>query len=88
MSKYTINVHATRNRGPLPVKFRVYDSFVSLEIGDVSFFLDSVADAADLSERITVAVSAAMVDPTVRLRTARDSERIVMQSADEWDAQS
>jgi len=90
MSKCTIHVHANEHhKEPLPVTATNHRWFVSVDIGDVSFFVDTVADAADLSEHISVAVSALMaVDPcpTKRLRSAPDREHIAEMTADEWDA--
>lgn len=72
---------------PVEVSLLPGASHVSLNIGPVNLYFDTLADLAELSERITVAVSAAMREhPTRRLRTARNSERIVLQSADEWDS--
>jgi hypothetical protein len=89
MSKHTIHVHANgHHKDPLPVTAADFKWFVSVDIGDVSFFVDTVADAADLSERISVAVSALMADDpanTRRLRSAPDREHIAEMTADEWE---
>lgn len=91
---YTVNVHANGpDRDPLPVSVTNHSWFVTVQIGEVAFFVTDLAAAADLSERISVAVSAEMLttnaaeDHTTCLRTARNSERIAEMSAAEWEAQ-
>lgn len=98
--RHTINIHANQDgMDPLPVAVDTYDTFVSVRLGDVSFFIPDLAAAADLSERISIAVTAAMLDAAAgdplpfdlhdvsrRLRTMRYREQIAELTAEEYEA--